>query len=194
MDGTELVEVNPHFKAKAYASGFYTERLMRKIAQNGSLHGIEDAPKEIRDVFVTSHDISPEWHVKMQSVFQNHTDNAVSKTVNLRNEATLEDVAEVFELAYRTGCKGVTIYRDGSRDKQVLNIGSVKGKEQLDKAAPTTEACKNCAEAGALTQTNIKPRPRPEVTSGFTEKVKMGCGNLYIFSMPMGGRPRFPLG
>ena len=183
MDGTELVEVNPHFKAVAEERGFYSEKLMREIAKKGSLHDLHEVPEEIREVFVTSHDISPEWHVNMQAAFQNHTDNAVSKTVNLRNEATQEDVAEVFQLAYRTGCKGVTIYRDGSRDMQVLNIGSVKGKEekpQLQNVAPSTEACEDCAEACALTQPHITPRPRPEVTTGFTEKVKIGCGNLYI--------------
>lgn len=183
MDGTELVEVNPHFKEAAEDGGFYSEELMREIAKKGSLHDIQEVPEDIREIFVTSHDISPEWHVNMQAAFQNHTDNAVSKTVNLRNEATQEDVAEVFHLAYRTGCKGVTIYRDGSRDMQVLNIGSVKGKEEkpeLQNVAPSTTACEDCAEACALTQPHITPRPRPEVTTGFTEKVKIGCGNLYI--------------
>lgn len=183
MDGTELMEVNPHFKAAAEAGNFYTEELMRDIAKNGSLHDMNEVPEEIREIFVTSHDISPEWHVKMQSAFQHHTDNAVSKTVNLRNEATIEDVAEVFQLAYRTGCKGVTIYRDGSRDMQVLNIGSVKGKEEpahLQNEAPSTLACEDCTAACEITKANITPRPRPDVTTGFTEKVKIGCGNLYI--------------
>jgi ribonucleoside-diphosphate reductase alpha chain len=182
MDGTELVEVNPHFKKAAVEGGFYSDELMRTIAQKGSLHDIAQIPEEIRQVFVTSHDISPEWHVKMQAAFQNHTDNAVSKTVNLRNEATLEDVAEVFQLAYRTGCKGVTIYRDGSRDMQVLNIGSVKGKEEPAKntgMSPREEACEDCAVACEF-RSNITPRPRPEITTGFTEKVKIGCGNLYV--------------
>ncbi len=181
MDGTELVEVNPHFKKAAMEGDFYSEELMRTIAQNGSLHNITQVPEEIREVFVTSHDISPEWHVKMQAAFQHHTDNAVSKTVNLRNEATLEDVAEAFQLAYRTGCKGVTIYRDGSRDMQVLNIGSVKGKEEAvqNNVSPSTQGCADCADACEF-RTNITPRPRPEITTGFTEKVKIGCGNLYV--------------
>lgn len=182
MDGTELVEVNPHFKRTAVENGFYSEELMRDIAQKGSLHDLAEVPEEIREVYVTSHDISPEWHVKMQAAFQHHTDNAVSKTVNLRNEATLEDVAEVFQLAYRTGCKGVTIYRDGSRDMQVLNIGSVKGKEEpahLNNVPPSTLACPDCTDACEF-KANITPRPRPEITTGFTEKVKIGCGNLYV--------------
>ena len=174
MDGTELVEVNPHFKAAAEAGNFYSEELMRAIAKEGSLHGIDEVPEEIAEVYVTSHDISPEWHVRMQSAFQHHTDNAVSKTVNLRNDATVEDVAEVFWQAYRTGCKGVTIYRDGSRGMQVLNIGSVKGKEGKDSDASACESC----DSGI--HSHIVPRPRPAVTTGFTEKVKIGCGNLYI--------------
>jgi ribonucleoside-diphosphate reductase alpha chain len=179
MDGTELVEVNPHFKKAAIEGGFYSEELMKTIAKEGSLHAIEEVPEEIKNIFVTSHDIIPEWHVKMQAAFQNHTDNAVSKTVNLRNEATIDDVAEVFQLAYRTGCKGVTIYRDGSRDMQVLNIGSVKGKEKEDHPNCNT-GCEDCDEACEIMHKNIKPRPRPEVTTGFTEKFRIGCGNLYV--------------
>mgnify|MGYP001000895345 CR=1 FL=1 len=178
MDGTELVEVNPHFKKVAMEEGFYSEELMRAIAKKGSLSDIEGVPQYIKDIFVTSHDITPEWHVKMQAAFQNHTDNAVSKTVNLRHEATIEDVAEVFWLAYRTGCKGVTIYRDGSRDMQVLNIGSVKGKDS--KKEEPAVSCEECSVANKTIYKNIKPRPRPEVTTGFTEKFKIGCGNLYV--------------
>lgn len=174
MDGTELIEVNPHFKAAAEAGNFYSDELMREIAKKGSLHGINEVPEEITEVYVTSHDISPEWHIRMQSAFQHHTDNAVSKTVNLRNDATEDDVAEVFLQAYRTGCKGVTIYRDGSRDMQVLNIGSVKGKEGKNSDALACESC----DSGV--HNHIVPRPRPAVTTGFTEKVKIGCGNLYI--------------
>ncbi|NLE25771.1 MAG: vitamin B12-dependent ribonucleotide reductase [Clostridiaceae bacterium] len=183
MDGTELVEVNPHFKKAAEDGEFYSEELMKTIAKEGSLHAIEEVPEEIKDIFVTSHDIIPEWHVKMQAAFQNHTDNAVSKTVNLRNEATIDDVAEVFQLAYRTGCKGVTIYRDGSRDMQVLNIGSVNGKEKeakKEESPSCNSACEDCNEACEILHKNIKPRPRPEVTTGFTEKFRIGCGNLYV--------------
>ena len=181
MDGTEFVEVNPHFKKASEERGFYSEELMRTIAQKGSLHDVMEVPEDICEIYVTSHDISPEWHVRMQAAFQHHTDNAVSKTVNLRNEATLEDVSEVFQFAYRTGCKGVTIYRDGSRDMQVLNIGSVKGKEETVSdyiVESSKQSCAGCA--GSEFNTNIMPRPRPEVTTGFTEKFKIGCGNLYV--------------
>jgi len=168
MDNTELVEVNPVFSKVARQEGFYSERLMKEIALTGNIHDIVEIPKHIKEVFVTAHEVSPEWHIKMQAAFQKYTDNAVSKTVNFRNEATREEVAEVFRLAYKLGCKGVTIYRDGSREMQVLNIGSVKGKENSDKISENTGVYK------------VAPRPRPDITTGFTEKVKIGCGNLYI--------------
>jgi len=179
MDGTELVEVNPIFRAACEEAGLYSEELMREIAQKGSLHEVEGIPQRMKDLFVTAHDISPEWHVRMQAAFQKHTDNAVSKTVNLRKDATLQDVADVFRHAFRTGCKGVTIYRDGSRERQVLNIGEVKGKEE---PAPGTGASQDGDnnQAAPEAKRNIQPRPRPEITTGFTEKVKIGCGNLYI--------------
>ncbi|HZK25951.1 MAG TPA: vitamin B12-dependent ribonucleotide reductase [Thermoclostridium sp.] len=163
MDNDELVETNPIFENIAKQEGFYSEELMKKIAKSGGLHDIDEVPEHIHKTFVTAHDITPEWHIKMQSAFQKHTDNAVSKTVNLRNEATVEDVKEVFIAAYKTGCKGVTIYRDGSRGSQVLNIGKVNDGGEADQ--------------GRL---SITPRPRPDITNGFTEKVKTGCGNLYI--------------
>ncbi|NLK68185.1 MAG: vitamin B12-dependent ribonucleotide reductase [Clostridiaceae bacterium] len=163
MDNDELVETNPIFEKVAKVEGFYSEELMKKIAKSGGLHGIDEVSDHIHSVFVTSHDITPEWHVKMQAAFQKYTDNAVSKTVNLKNEATVDDVREVFIAAYKTGCKGVTIYRDGSRGSQVLNIGKVNTNEE--------------STQGKL---SITPRPRPDITNGFTEKVKTGCGNLYI--------------
>lgn len=173
MDNDELVEVNPNFKSIATSEGFYSDELMRRIAQKGSISDFPEIPEKIQDVYVTAHDISPEWHVKMQASFQKYTDNAVSKTVNLGHDATREDVKAVFELAYRTYCKGVTIYRDGSRDMQVLNIGEVKGKEGGN-------AVDKPEEARVDIHTSIEPRPRPDITTGFTEKVKIGCGNLYI--------------
>jgi ribonucleoside-diphosphate reductase alpha chain len=179
MDGTELVEVNPIFRAACEEAGLYSEELMREIARKGSLHEIDGIPQRMKDLFVTAHDISPEWHVRMQAAFQKHTDNAVSKTVNLRKDATLQDVADVFRYACRTGCKGVTIYRDGSRECQVLNIGSVKGKEETAQGTNTNKTDVD-GQAAPEANRNIQPRPRPEITTGFTEKVRIGCGNLYI--------------
>jgi ribonucleoside-diphosphate reductase alpha chain len=160
MDNDELIEVHPLFEQTARDMGFYSKRLMKLIAEKGMVTG-EQVPEEVMRVFVTAHDIDPVWHIRMQSAFQKYTDNAVSKTVNFRHDASKEDVREVFGLAYSLGCKGVTIYRDGSRDSQVLNIGGVKQKEEH---APA----------------RLMPRERPEITTGITEKVRVGCGNLYI--------------
>lgn len=165
MDGTEMVEVNPILLEKLKSAGIYSDDLMKKIAKEGTIAHCTEIPEEIRRVFVCAHDISPVEHVNMQAAFQKCTDNAVSKTVNFENSATKEDVAEVYKLAYETGCKGVTIYRDGSRDSQVLNIGEVNGKE---------------AETENQIFGSIEPRPRSTITRGFTEKMKIGCGNLYI--------------
>lgn len=167
MDGTEMIEVNPILREVLEERDLYSDELMKKIAKQGSLEGIEEIPEEIRRVFVSAHEVSPEFHIRMQAAFQRHTDNAVSKTVNFCNSATREEVAEVYKLAFRLGCKGVTIYRDGSRSEQVLNIGKVKKDGQEESPA----------EGG---QAVIKPRPRPDMTTGITERVKIGCGNLYI--------------
>jgi ribonucleoside-diphosphate reductase alpha chain len=164
MDGTEMLEVNPILKAELERRGLYSEELMRKIAKEGTVAHMEELPEDLRRIFVSTHDISPSYHVRMQAAFQKYTDNAVSKTVNFSNYATREDVAEVYTQAFKLGCKGVTIYRDGSRNEQVLNIGKVK------KDGETEEEI-----AG-----RVVPRLRPAVVSGITEKVQIGCGNLYI--------------
>jgi ribonucleoside-diphosphate reductase alpha chain len=168
MDNDELPEVNPLFEKVAKEMGFYSTELMREIADHGTIHDIKSIPEDVRRVFVTAHDIEPEWHIRIQSAFQKYTDNAVSKTVNFSNSATRDDVSNVYMMAYKMGCKGVTIYRDGSRESQVLNIGSVNNKEK-------EEAARNSRALDTL-----MPRTRPEVTTGITEKVKIGCGNLYI--------------
>lgn len=175
MDNDELPEVNPLFERVAKERGFYSTELMRQIAAHGTIHDIRSIPEDIRRVFVTAHDIEPEWHIKIQSAFQRHTDNAVSKTVNFSNSATREDVSEVYMMAYRMGCKGVTIYRDGSRESQVLNIGSVNKEKREEAAMTAAPVCEACEAREALT-----PRTRPDVTMGVTEKVKIGCGNLYV--------------
>ncbi len=182
MDGTEMLEVNPVLKAELEKRGLYSEELMRRIAGEGTVSHMKELPEDIRRVFVSTHDISPEYHVRMQAAFQRHTDNAVSKTVNFSNEATREDVAEVYSLAFSLGCKGVTIYRDGSRDEQVLNIGKVKRSEE-DEDAQREERKPTEKEEGKSESTevnHITPRPRPDVVTGVTERVKIGCGNLYI--------------
>ncbi len=163
MDNDKLLEVHPYFEEIAKERGFYSKEIMEKIAKEGSLMHIKEIPDDVKKVFVTAHDISPIWHIKMQAAFQKHVDNAVSKTVNFRKEATKQEVREVYELAYKLGCKGVTIYRDGSRDNQVLSTS--QSKEENNEP---------------ISNNDIKPRQRPSVTQGMTEKVRIGCGNLYI--------------
>ncbi len=161
MDGTHMVETNDILREKLEEKNLYSNKLMEEIAQKGSLAHVEGIPDDMKRVYVCAHDVSPYWHIRMQAAFQAFTDNAVSKTVNFPNSATREDVAEVYRLAWKLGCKGTTIYRDGSRNEQVLNIGKMDSKEQK-------------------TDGFIRPRPRPSVTAGYTEKVQIGCGNLYI--------------
>lgn len=165
LDGTELVEVNPMFEDMARERNFYTEELAKSIAQHGTVKGLDEIPTDMQRSFATAHDIAPIWHIKMQAAFQKYVDNAVSKTVNFSHSATTEDVAEVYKLAYRLGCKGVTVYRDGSRDEQVLTVGASK----------KTAAAAHATDPGVLA-----PRPRPVRTYGLTEKVKTGCGSLYV--------------
>ncbi|MBM3253164.1 MAG: vitamin B12-dependent ribonucleotide reductase [Candidatus Omnitrophica bacterium] len=159
LDNDELAEVHSYFKEVAEKEGFYSDELMREIAKRGSIKDFDIIPQRVRQVFVTAHDITPIWHIKMQAAFQRFTDNAVSKTVNFPHTATTKDVDEVYLLAYKLGCKGVTIYRDRSRDKQVLNIDNKQPKESYSR---------------------ISPKPRPNITTGTTTKIGTGCGNLYI--------------
>lgn len=164
MDNDKLVEVNPRFEKIAHDMDFYSPELMEEIAEHGSVQGITEVPAQVQEVFVTAHDIIPEWHIRMQAAYQDYIDNAVSKTVNFSNSATPEDVRHTYDLAYELGVKGVTIYRDGSKDSQVLTTGST-GKAESAVQMPAGE---------------IAPRPRPSVTQGRTEKIQTGCGNLYV--------------
>jgi ribonucleoside-diphosphate reductase alpha chain len=153
------LEVNPYFKEVANDRRFYSRELMDEIAKKGSIRTFKQIPKDVRDVFVTAHDVSPEWHIRMQAAFQKYTDNAVSKTVNLPHDATVDDVMKVYNLAYELGCKGVTIYRDGSKENQVLSFSQ---QEKL----------------GNKFLTAVKERP--ETLDGFTTKMKTGYGHLYV--------------
>ncbi len=176
MDRTEMLEVNPVLRALLEKEGLCSDERLRRIAEEGTIAHMEDIPAEIRRVFVAAHDISPLYHIKMQAAFQNHTDNAVSKTVNFPHEATEQDVAEVYTLAFRLGCKGVTSYRDGSREVQVLNLAK---KEEKPAEAPAPQIPSKEAKPRESSFV-ITPRPRPDTTQGITEKVAIGCGNLYI--------------
>jgi len=137
---THLIETNPIFEKIAKEKGFYSRKLMVEIAKKGSLQDLKEVPKEIKKIFVTAFDIEPEWHIKMQAAFQKHTDNAVSKTVNLPNNATIEDVRKIFLLAHKLKCKGITIYRYGSKNQQVLNIGEyINVKDEYSGGCLATE-------------------------------------------------------
>jgi ribonucleoside-diphosphate reductase alpha chain len=167
LEGTKLYEVNPYFERFAKEMGFWSRELIERISETGSLKDIDEVPKEIKRIFTTSHDISPLDHVRMQAAFQKHVDNAVSKTVNFPHDATPKDVEDVYMLAYGLGCKGVTVYRDGSREEQVL--------QTTDNRQQTTE---DILKAEATMK--ITPRKRPEVIKGTTRLMKTGCGNLYV--------------
>ena len=171
MDNTRLVEANPYFEAVAKAEGFYSEELVEQLAEKGSLETLE-VPEWVKDVFRTSHDISPEWHVKMQAAVQKHTDNSVSKTINFPHDATVADVAQAYMLAYDLGCKGITVYRDGSKAGQVLSTGGGDAPQ----AAGVGEVL---AEAPEI-QEHLAPRDRPRRISGVTERVRTGHGNMYV--------------
>ncbi len=175
MDNDKLVEVDPLFEEIARARGFYSRELMEKIAENTSIQDIDGIPDDVKRIFVTAHDISPEWHVRMQAAFQKYVHNATSKTINFPHDATIEEVRKAYVLAYKLDCKGITIYRDSSREEQVLNVGSKdKGAEHKN-----TEISRE-----------IAPRPRPEVIIGTTTKVATGCGNLYVtINVDEEGRP-----
>jgi ribonucleoside-diphosphate reductase alpha chain len=168
MDNDELVEVNPYFETTAKERGFYSHELMDRIAKKGSIRDMNEVPEDVREIFVTSHDVTPEWHIRMQAAFQRHTDNAVSKTVNLPMDATMDDVSKVYNLAYKLGCKGVTIYRDGSKENQVLSFD--------DKEKRT---------ASSMADVKI----RPETLEGFTTKMVTGMGNLYVTVTEYNGEP-----
>lgn len=132
MDGTEMLEVNPIFKDYMLSHNLYSDNLMAQIAKDGSLSHVEGVPNEIKRIFVTAHDIAPYWHVKMQAAFQLHVDNAVSKTVNFVESATREDIKEVYILAYKNNLKGITVYRNNSRQFQPMNLDTKKKEPKIE--------------------------------------------------------------
>ncbi|HBG00113.1 MAG TPA: ribonucleotide-diphosphate reductase subunit alpha [Firmicutes bacterium] len=161
MDNDRLIEVNAQFEQILKEEGLHSPELIAEVAQKGSVQGVEGIPQELQRAFVTAYAISPEWHIRMQAAFQEFTDNAVSKTVNFPQEATKEDIRDVYQLAYDLGCKGVTVYRAGSREGEVLTVGYKQDSEAETKIRPT-------------------PRKRPRVTTGQTVRIKTGCGSLYV--------------
>ncbi|MDH5511368.1 MAG: vitamin B12-dependent ribonucleotide reductase, partial [Nitrospinota bacterium] len=175
MDRDKLVEVHPLFEKMAKEGGFYSEGLMEKVAFHGHVEDQKEVPAKTREIFITAHGISPEWHIRTQAAFQKHTDNAVSKTVNFSKEATTKDVHDVYLMAYKYGLKGVTIYRDGSRDEQVLSTGSTySDKNKEAQSAAPAETGLSTAKPGA------KIAPRPDVVFGSTQRINTGCGSIYV--------------
>ncbi len=169
MDGEKLVETNPHFLAALHDAGLDVPEIIAEVARKGTVANMENVPDSLRRVFVTAMDIDPLWHLRMQAAFQRHTDNAVSKTVNLPHTATLDDIAAIYRMAYELGCKGVTVYRDGCKTAQVLCTGEA-GQDEAPKAAS-------------------RVKNRPDVVYGFTQKVKTGLGELYLTVNEIDGKP-----
>lgn len=191
MDGTKLNYVHPRFEAVAKQEGWYSKELMDRIAWEGSIQKFAEVPEAWKRVFVTAADCSPEDHVRMQAAFQEFVDNAISKTVNFPNTATEEEVRRVYRLAYELGCKGITVFRDGSRDEQVLTTGKTKlvgqdkalGEGLTLSASPLVAPSSRTESASALPTTalaTMTPRERPEVMKGTTYKIPTPYGNLYI--------------
>jgi ribonucleoside-diphosphate reductase alpha chain len=172
-----LAFVNPIFERVAKERGFWSEELMAEIARRGTCHGVEGVPPDVQRVFVTAHEVVPEWHIRTQAAFQKNTDNGVSKTINLPNEARVNDVADAYRLAYETGCLGITVFRDGCKGEQVLNVG-VKGSKGQQVAEATSQ--------GGEEETNLQspiskaPKPRPSVLTGTTYRKNTPLGAAYI--------------
>src|SRR5262245_63529866 len=170
-----MLDINLDFVARARREGWYSEELMARIADSGHIHHAE-VPEAVQHAFVTAHDITPEWHIRMQGAFQEYTDSAISKTINFPHEATAEQVREAYELAFSLGCKGVTVYRDGSRSNQVLSTGatSKQGEAPVQlKVEPAPEA-----PAPALL------RPRKVPAAGLPSRsypVQTPLGKLRLF-------------
>jgi ribonucleoside-diphosphate reductase alpha chain len=171
MDNDKLVETNPYFEQAVKAANAYSPNLMEEIAKIGTIKKMDHLPDELRKIFVTSMDIEPIWHLKMQAAFQKFTDNAVSKTVNLPSNATKEDIWDIYWKAYEYGCKGVTVYRDGSKISQVLCTGDDKKKEEEN------------------TEDQSVVQKRPDVIYGFTQKISTGLGELFLTVNEMDGKP-----
>ena len=200
--GVLMPDVNEEFVATAKSEGWYSEDLMQKIAESGHIH-FDEVPDKWQQVFVTAHDVTPEWHIRMQAAFQECTDSAISKTCNFPKEATEDHVRQIYELAFELKCKGVTVYRDGSRDHQVLSTGSTarevqrqsgKGSVERRPSDEVTELRATLAELEAelgrtkkllhdVEAENLQrraKRSRPELLKGTTRRVETPLGTLYV--------------
>ena len=201
LDGDGILEINPHFQNIAKERGFYSEKLMKKVSEVGSIQEFGEIPEDVKRIFVTARDITPDWHVRMQAAFQKHTNLAVSKTINFPNSATKKEIKDSYLLAYKLGCKGLTVYREGSRDVEVMttvpqkeeksqrsdksDVGPMTLDEsrvsRLHRRIPTETSGKEKKTLnGNGSALKIHPRKRPAVVTGFTYKIGTSYGNLYI--------------
>lgn len=171
MDGERLVETNPYFEQALKDNNSYSDTLMEAVAAKGSIKDMDYLPESMRKVFITAMDIEPVWHLRMQAAFQEYTDNAVSKTVNLPNSASIDDIRNIYWMAYQLGCKGVTVYRDGCKSIQVLYTGEGQKSNAEDREDAATV------------------RDRPDLIYGFTQKVQTGLGTMYVTINEVDGRP-----
>lgn len=171
MDGEKLTEINLPFQEALTKLNLYSPELVEEISLKGTIAHIQELPESLRKTFVTAMDIDPVWHLRMQAAFQKHTDNAVSKTVNLPNSATRDDIRQIYKLAWKEGCKGVTVYRDGCKSIQVLATG--EGQKKME----------------GQPETPSRVRKRPDIVQGFTQKVQTGLGVMYLTVNEVDGQP-----
>jgi ribonucleoside-diphosphate reductase alpha chain len=158
MDGEKLLYANKYFQAALQKEGLLSPELLSQVSQTGSIKDIDEIPERFKQIYQTALDIAPEWHIRMQAAFQKYTDNAVSKTINFPHSATIEDISKAYQLAWELGCKGITVYRDGSREDQVLSSGIKM----------------------TVSEGKVAPRSRPDITYGLTQRLETGCGHMYV--------------
>ena len=162
LENRTLTFVNPAFERMARERGFYSQELMNRVAEHGVIRELTEIPEDVRAVFGTAHEIDPQWHVKTQATFQKYTDNGVSKTINLRHDTKVEDVKSAYMMAWETGCIGITVFRDGCKEEQVLNLGTGSTKK----------------EEKSTQETLIKPRPTK--VEGATYQIETPMGTSFI--------------
>jgi len=180
LEGKTLFYVDKNFERISKERGFYSEDLLEHLSDGGSLQDRDDVPDDVKRLFHVASDISPRDHVLMQAAFQESTDAGISKTVNFPNEATVEDVEDAYLLAWETACKGITVYRAGSRDKEVLTAGTTDSAQSVDDSDANTIGIPQY----------ITPSERPAMLNGITRRVRTGRGNLFVtVNMASDGRP-----